>query len=329
MKFMGLVVLVLATVAVVPGQGFTPDRVLVRDKRTIQFLVSHLSQFFGLSNPAKGQVTSSDKQDNGNPLAQFLLSSAGKFSGGSGGAKKTPATPKPFVAQFEIPSPERLIQEPTQNDGPSRVPLLDSEPSTTTTTTEEPVQEPSSEAPPPPSSEDPPTEVPEEAPEEPTSDSDPEPEAPTTIDPAAVNTLANAESQDDNSTAQSDDQSPQTPSASQQPQQFQRPAWSPFGATSYTSHPLPYTSYFGNNVFLPAPFIPQPFSHFGHYQQQQQQQQPIQPVQYHSGHPNLLPAASATSHSRVKMHDAPFDLVTFHGDANGAGSSSYYHVRKY
>ncbi|KAL1379403.1 hypothetical protein pipiens_001454 [Culex pipiens pipiens] len=299
MKFVGLAVLVLVAVIVVPGQGFTPDRVLVRDKRTIQFLVSHLSQFFGLSNPAKGQPTSSDKQDNGNPLAQLLLSSAGKFSGGSGGAKKSPAKPKPFVAQFEIPSPERLIQEPTQNDAKLHL----HRPRKT------------------------PTEAPEEAPEQPTSDSDPEPEAPTTIDPAAVNTLANAESQDDNSTAQTDDQSPQTPSASQQPQQFRRPAWSPFGATSYTSHPLPYTSYFGNNVFLPAPFIPQPFSHFGHYQQQQQQ--PIQPVQYHSGHPNLLPAASATSHSRVKMHDAPFDLVTIHGDANGAGSSSYYHVRKY
>ncbi|EAT39071.1 AAEL009098-PA [Aedes aegypti] len=294
------VAIVLVTLASVPVQSANRNRELTRGKRTIQHLVNHFAQFFRFSGPEKTH----EKQDiAANPLKHLLMASTAQFSGGSK-SKKPATTPKPFSGQYEIPSlPERLVQaESSVTSGPDRVALLES-----STSTEAPTEEPTTE------STSTTSEAPSEEPasEEPTTDPSPaeeesssEPEQ-TTVDPTAVNGLVNddAEKRDDNAT-QIEHNSIQTPSSfvNQQQHYFRRPVWNPFPYNQ-----LPYTTYFGNNVFLPAPFIPQPFSHFGGYQQQQA----------------AIPigAASTTSHSRVKMHDQPYDLVTYHGDSVSAPSS--------
>ncbi|XP_065095355.1 uncharacterized protein LOC135717280 [Ochlerotatus camptorhynchus] len=305
------VTILLVEVTIASSQTAKDGREAVRAKRTIQYLVNHFAQFFQFSNPGK----SHEKQDTAvNPLKHLLMASSAQFSGGSG-SKKPATTPKSFSGQFEIPSlPERLVQVETMaTSGPARIGLLESTSSeapteatvteATTTTTEAPAssEEPTTE---PPTTSSPPTEDPGSEQEQ------------TTVDPTAVNELANndAESRDDNST-QIDDSSIQTASnfvnqqaqqQQQQQQQYRRPVWNPFPSNAYSQ--LPYTTYFGNNVFLPAPFIPQPFSHFGY-----QHHQPAAA--------NLVTAASSTSHSRVKMHDQPYDLVTYHGDSVSSPSS--------
>lgn len=309
----------LVALALVPVHSASQGREVTRAKRTIQHLVNHFAQFFRFSNPAK----SHEKQDiAANPIKHLLMSSSAQFSGGSG-AKKPKTTPKPFSGQYEIPSlPERLVQaESMATSAPERLALLEASTTTTEAPTEAPTTESTSTTPEAPS-EEPSTEAPTTDPSP--SDEEPEPSSEpeqTTVDPTAVNGLVNndAENRDDNSTQIDDNASPivdnsiQTPSnfVNQNQHYFRRPVWNPFPLAPYNQ--LPYTTtYFGNNVFLPAPFIPQPFSHFGGGYQQHQ-----------TVAAGPVPAASSTSHSRVKMHDQPYDLVTYHGGDSLSSPSGY------
>uniref|UniRef100_A0A182MSV4 Uncharacterized protein n=1 Tax=Anopheles culicifacies TaxID=139723 RepID=A0A182MSV4_9DIPT len=350
---------VLATVALlIPGavcdRTDEEELILRRNRRTVQFLVNHFVHFFGLSGGGGGTKKIEPKQDNvfSLPLTNILKASAGKFSAGSG-QKRKPVTPeREPTLQHDLPTwiddrPQKVGANPyseafeADSLEPTRVSLLSTtrEPeetttiSTTTTTTEEipttttteavpiePTEATESEA-----SEAPATELEAEEPatSAPTSDEPSQEGASSTeespIDPDAVNRLSDQSLSSRNDARDESFQPTPVPLVSYQ-HYIQPAVWPP---TAGFQHAFPMQQYFGNNVFFPAQNtfpLASPF---------QVQAVPTHSQGYPSNQPvydNRLyypsgPESQAKSHSRVKLHDNHYDLVTYHDDTEPAASN--------
>uniref|UniRef100_A0A182VYM5 Uncharacterized protein n=1 Tax=Anopheles minimus TaxID=112268 RepID=A0A182VYM5_9DIPT len=352
---------VLATVAIlIPGavcdRADEQELILRRNRRTVQFLVNHFVHFFGLSggNGNGGTKKIEPKQDNvfSLPLTNILKASAGKFSGGSG-QKRKPVTPeREPTLQHDLPTwiddrPQKVGANPyseafeADSLEPTRVSLLSTtrEPeettttSTTTTTTEEVTTTTTQEAVPIAATESAEMEASETPASEP-EEEEPATNAPITdepsqegassteespIDPDAVNRLSDQSLSSRNDARDENFQQTSVPLVSYQ--HYVQPAIWP--AAAGFQHAFPMQQYFGNNVFIPAQNsfpLASPFQ--------------VQALPAHSqGYPSNQPVydnrlyyqagadTQAKSHSRVKLHDNHYDLVTYHDDTEPAASN--------
>uniref|UniRef100_A0A182JFX3 Uncharacterized protein n=1 Tax=Anopheles atroparvus TaxID=41427 RepID=A0A182JFX3_ANOAO len=142
---------------------------------------------------------------------------------------------------------------------------------------------------------------------------------PSAIDPAAVNTLS--DTRIDVRNGFRDDSFQPTPIPLVSYQHYVHPGPVVWPGTGFQAN-FPAQQYFGNNVFFPAQGqfpLASPFQ--------------LQPAQHSQGYPSNQPAydnqlyyptaaaAPAKSHSRVKLHDNPYDLVTYHDDTEPAAST--------
>uniref|UniRef100_A0A182RNE0 Uncharacterized protein n=1 Tax=Anopheles funestus TaxID=62324 RepID=A0A182RNE0_ANOFN len=354
MKCTVLLLCVLVTVAtVIPSavcdRTDEQELILRRNRRTVQFLLDHFVNFFGLSGHG-GTKKIQPKQDNvfSLPLTNILKASAGKLSGGSG-QKKKPATPEREPSlQHDLPTwiddrPQKIANPyseafEAESLEPTRVSLLSTtrEPeettTTSTTTTTEEITTTTTHAP------SAVTEAAEmEASETPTTSAEadePATSAPTTdqpsqdgtsqteessIDPDAVNRLSDQSLSSRNDARDESFQPTPLPLVSYQ--HYVQPAiWT--GGAGF-QHAFPMQQYFGNNVFIPSQNsfpLASPFQ--------------VQTVPAHSqGYPTnqplydnrlYYPTGASTqpkSHSRVKLHDNHYDLVTYHDDTEPAAST--------
>uniref|UniRef100_A0A8W7PVH3 Uncharacterized protein n=1 Tax=Anopheles coluzzii TaxID=1518534 RepID=A0A8W7PVH3_ANOCL len=351
----------LAIPSAVCDRAEEQDLTLRRNRRTVQFLVNHFVHFFGLSSGGGGGGGSKKvepKQDNvfALPLTSILKASAGKLSGVSAPKHKQPSSAeREPTLQHDLPQwidrPHKQANpysEAFEADAlePTRVSLLSTtrepeETTTTSTTTEAPVTTTQEPAPLEPTD---PVE-PEAAPENPTTVEPEEPatSAPVTVEdapaqegsteasgaiaPEDVNRLSDASLSARNDVREESFRPTPIPLVSYQ--HYVQPAIWP-AAAGFQQSAFPMQQYFGNNVFIPPqtayPLAAQAF------------QVQTLPVHHGQGYPlatqpaydNRLyyPTAGADSqpksHSRVKLHDNHYDLVTYHDDTETA-ASNYQH----
>uniref|UniRef100_A0A182K2T2 DUF4794 domain-containing protein n=1 Tax=Anopheles christyi TaxID=43041 RepID=A0A182K2T2_9DIPT len=354
-----LATLALAVPSAVCDRAEEQELTLRRNRRTVQFLVNHFVHFFGLSGGGAGGGTKKiePKQDNvfALPLTNILKASAGKFSGVSAPKHKQPSSAeREPTLQHDLP---QWIDRPQKQSNPyseafeadslepTRVSLLSTtrEPeettTTSTTTTETPTttttQEPAPIAPTDPAEpeaselpttlepEEPATSAPEteDAPQEGTT------EESAAIAPADVNSLSDAGGSLSARNDVRDNTFQPTPIPLVSYQHYVQPAIWPAGPAAGFQHTFPTQQYFGNNVFIPAqnPYpLASPF---------QVQTLPAAPAVHGQGYPSSQPVydnrlyyptgadSQPKSHSRVKLHDNHYDLVTYHDDTEPAASN--------
>uniref|UniRef100_A0A182Q0M2 Uncharacterized protein n=1 Tax=Anopheles farauti TaxID=69004 RepID=A0A182Q0M2_9DIPT len=330
---------------------------LRRNRRTVQFLVNHFVHFFGLSGGGGGGTKKIEpKQDNvfALPLTNILKASAGKFSGSSGHKQKPAVPAREPTLQHDLPTwiddrPQKIanpFSEALEADAlePTRVSLLSTtreaeETTTTSTTTEAPTTTTTPEpAPIAPTesveSEEPNTVTPGADVEEPSTDvpetdsnssedgnaAGPSSTETAAIDPSDVNRLSDTGLASRNDVR--DDSFQPTPVPLVSYQHFVQPAvWT---SPNYQHSSFPMQQYFGNNVFFPSHNafpLASPF-----------QVQSVIPA-HSQGYPSHQPVydnrlyyptgadAQPKSHSRVKLHDNHYDLVTYHDDSEPAAST--------
>uniref|UniRef100_A0A182PR04 DUF4794 domain-containing protein n=1 Tax=Anopheles epiroticus TaxID=199890 RepID=A0A182PR04_9DIPT len=349
-----LATLTLAVPSAVCERAEEQQLILRRNRRTVQFLVNHFVHFFGLSGGTGGTKKIEPKQDNvfALPLTNILKASAGKFSGGSAPKHKQSTDREPTL-QHDLPQwidrPNKVANpysEAFEADSlePTRVSLLSTtrepEETTTTTTTEAAVTTTPEPAPiAPTDSEEPaeasetPTTIPAE-PEEPATTAPVTDDAPQegtssteasspAIAPEEVNSLS-APSLSSRTDARDEPFRP-TPIPLVSYQHYVQPAIWPGGA-GFQHATFPMQQYFGNNVFIPAhnPYpLAAPF------------QATVQtvPTVHGQGYPASQPVydnrlyyptgadSQPKSHSRVKLHDNHYDLITYHDDTEPAAST--------
>uniref|UniRef100_A0A182N6Y9 Uncharacterized protein n=1 Tax=Anopheles dirus TaxID=7168 RepID=A0A182N6Y9_9DIPT len=329
---------------------------LRRNRRTVQFLVNHFAHFFGLSGGGGGTKKIEPKQDHvfALPLTNILKASAGKFSGFSGHKQKPAAPEREPTLQHDLPTwiddrPQKIanpLSEALEAEAlePTRVSLLSTtrepeETTATSTTTEAPLTTTTTPEPEPiaatesEESEEPDTAAPASDAAEPSTDTAATESTPVegndagpssteaaAIDPSDVNGLSDTGVAARNDVRDESFQPTPIPLVSYQ-HYVQPSVWS---APSYQHSSFPMQQYFGNNVFFPAHHtfpLASPF------------QVPSVLPAHSQGYPSHQPVydnrlyyptgadSQPKSHSRVKLHDNHYDLVTYHDDTEPAAST--------
>ncbi|XP_052863724.1 mucin-5AC-like [Anopheles cruzii] len=358
MKRAATFVCILAVVAILAPGGLCvnsaeQELVLRRNRRTVQLLVDHFANFFRLSAGGsaapKKAVSKQDHAPVASPLTSILKASSGKLSSFSGHKTNAVESNREPTLQHDLPTwiedrPQKVansFSEPLEIEDlvPTRVSLLSTtrEPEqTTTTTTEAPITTTTAE----PTTTNPPAQPTELADEAETADAttassgltengptssesaSPQEESdegattePAAIDPADVNGLSSRNDVRDESF-----QPTPAPLVSYQ-HYVHTGSW----PGSHFQNPYPMLQYFGNNVFFPghaqfplaAPFQAQPVQALP----QNQGYLTSQPLYDNRLHYPTGTAAQPQSHSRVKLHDNHYDLVTYHDDTETAASN--------